>query len=176
MPNQLFISQASLNHEDCDVTPSSCSAVAPLPLSPVFHITNQKLKQTEHVFSSVRQRNLACGESISGQIWRTGRGGSRLGSQLEHQKPSINRSINKYFISHMTVPPSSSSSEHLIAGAQAEVTLSQAARAGENTFEVATVRSSYFMSMELKAVKYPEFPKPDPTERTTSWEQDIQLV
>ena len=49
-------------------------------------------------------------------------------------------------------------------------------RARENTFKVAAVRSSYFMSMEVEAVKYPAFPKPDPVERTTSWEQDTQLV
>ena len=49
-------------------------------------------------------------------------------------------------------------------------------RAEENTFKVAAVRSSYFMSMEVEAVQYFTFPKPDPVERTTSWEQDTQLV
>ncbi|KAG5198630.1 hypothetical protein JEQ12_007226 [Ovis aries] len=61
--------------------------------------------------------------------------------QCQQQKPSISRSINKYFISHTTVPPSSSSTEHPIAGAQAEVTLSQAVRAEIAFLEEATVFS-----------------------------------
>lgn len=44
---------------------------------------SQKLKQMKDVFSSDKERGLACGESVSGHLWRTERGGRDLGPQLE---------------------------------------------------------------------------------------------